>query len=362
MNMNEKLLEEIIRQPSFYPEKPRKSEELRRRDLLAWYEKYGEVNEYYNVWGGDLNGADLDAFLDHGLFRKQRYSINSSFLCCGDTFSTNYTVVMRDKSLFEMFAANVLGDSRKYVPSYALVKGFEYQSREGTYEERKQDSLEKFFMRHNGEKIVFKRSTGCSGKNVYIGILENGKLIHKYNAYTPDEFLNKIVDETATWMLQPFVVQHEFMAELNPETVNIVRIVTFNTGKRIFYTPPMLVYSRGDTEVCNSDQGSYYVGISRDGIIEEKAFDLKNCRRIPCPAAGKTLPYFSELTELVLTLHRAVPELFTVGWDVALTADGPLVLEGNDGWCPYVSEWSSETALRRIWNEAVEERKEYFGC
>ena len=358
--MEKKLMEEIIHQPSFYPQKTRKSEKERRSDLLAWNEKYNEVNEYYNVWGGDLEGANLEDFLDHGIFRKQRYSINSEFVCSGDMFPTNYTVVMRDKSLFEMWAAHILGDSKKIVTSYAMIKGFEYQSREGDYEERKQDTLEKFFIRHDGEKIVFKRTTGCSGKAVYIGLLKGGKLIHGGSEYTSKEFFNKISDKAAAWMLQPFVKQHEFMAGLNPDTVNIVRIVTFHTGKRTFYVPPMLVYSRGDTEVCNSDQGSYYVGMSKEGVIEEKAIDQKNCRMIPCSVAGMTLPYFRELVDLVLTLHKAIPELFTVGWDVALTEDGPLVFEGNDGWCPYVSQWSQETALRPIWNEAVAERKEYY--
>lgn len=360
--MNDKLLEKIINEPSFYPEKKRKSEEQRRKDLLKWYDKYDEVNEYYNVWGLDcVDASPAEDWLDHGLFRKERYAINSGFVCAGDMFPTNYTVVMRDKSIFEMFAANVLGDTTKFVKSYALIKGYDYQSKEGSYVDRKNDTFQSFVERHNLEKIIVKRATGCSGKSVYVVFIKDGCLIHGATAYSPTEFLERICDKAATYLVQPFVKQHPFMSDLNPDTVNIVRIVTFNTGKRTFAVPSMLVYSRGDTEVCNSDQGSYYVGMSRDGVIEDKAIDQKGCRMVPCPVARKKLPFFEELKNLVCTLHNAIPELFTVGWDVALTENGPLVFEGNDGWCPYVSEWSPETALRRTWNEAVAERKEYFG-
>ncbi len=42
-------------------------------------------------------------------------------------------------------------------------------------------------------------------------------------------------------------------------------------------------------------------------------------------------------------IHKGISELFTGGWDVALTTNGPLVFEGNDGWCPYVSKWNDAT-------------------
>lgn len=354
------ILKKILNEQSYYPDMERKSITEREADLLDWYEKYNEVNEFYNVWGLDLIAADNPSiYLDHGIFRKQRYSINSAFLCTGDQFPTNYTVVMRDKSLFEMFAANVLGDNTKYVKSYALIKGNTFLPR-GNAGSREETFLQ-FVEKHNGEKLVFKRSTGCSGLSVYVTLIKEGKIIHRGASYFPSEFLEKITDVAATWMIQPFIKQHSFMDSLNPETVNIIRIVTFNTGMRTFTTPATLVYARQGTEVCNSDQGSYYVGINENGVIAEKAIDRLGNRLVNCPAAGKKLPFFSELIDLVCTLHVAIPELFTIGWDVALTKDGPLVLEGNDGWCPYVNEMSANTALRETWDKAVLERKNYFG-
>lgn len=355
------LLNKILNEPSYHPEKERKDKDQRQKELLSWNEKYEEINEFYNVWGLDcIDSPPADIYLDHGIFRKQRYEINSKFLCEGDSFTTNYTVIMRDKSLFEMFAAQTLGDTTKYVTSYALIKGKHFISHEGDYILRKADTFDKFVERHEGEKLVFKRSTGCSGKSVLVVWIENGHIRHNKETYLPHNFLESILRTNATWMIQPFIKQHKFMAGLNPDTVNIIRIVTFNTGNRTFAVPAMLVYSRGDTEVCNSDQGSYYVGININGTIEDKAIDRLDNKLVPCPVAGQKMPYWDEIIDLVCRLHAAIPELFTIGWDVTLTDNGPLIFEGNDGWCPYVNEWSPETALRATWDKAVEERKQYY--
>jgi hypothetical protein len=48
---------------------------------------------------------------------------------------------------------------------------------------------------------------------------------------------------------------------------------------------------------------------------------------------GRKVPFWLESLELVQAAHRtAFPKFATLGWDVALTPDGPLLLETNSGW------------------------------
>ena len=237
----EKLLSKIINERSYYPECERKGEEQRKKELLVWDKKYNEINEFYNVWGFDLvNSADMDKYLDHGIFRKQRYEINSQFTCYGDALPTNYTTIMRDKSMFEAFVSQLLNDEKKYVKSYGFFKGYQYLSNEGISEQRKTDTFEKLCERHEGEKLVFKRATGCSGLGVHICKIEKGRLFRSsqmQEGVLPADYLETILHPNATWMIQPFIKQHAFMEGLNPDTVNIIRIVTFHTGKRVFSVP-----------------------------------------------------------------------------------------------------------------------------
>jgi len=52
------------------------------------------------------------------------------------------------------------------------------------------------------------------------------------------------------------------------------------------------------------------------------------------PFDGFRLPRWSEAIALAKTAQRAFPELRTLGWDMALTDDGPRIIEANARWDP----------------------------
>ncbi len=52
--------------------------------------------------------------------------------------------------------------------------------------------------------------------------------------------------------------------------------------------------------------------------------------------AGRPLPFWEESCELVLEAHRAFGAFPSIGWDVVLTPDGPLLLEFNTLWAPSI--------------------------
>jgi len=47
--------------------------------------------------------------------------------------------------------------------------------------------------------------------------------------------------------------------------------------------------------------------------------------------AGRKLPFWREAIELVERAHVAFPDRVLIGWDVAMLADGPCIIEGNGG-------------------------------
>ncbi len=62
---------------------------------------------------------------------------------------------------------------------------------------------------------------------------------------------------------------------------------------------------------------------------------------------GFRLPFWSEAMELVKTGQRCFPNLRTLGWDVALTENGPVIIEANSRWDPplYAPFLMSDAAL-----------------
>jgi hypothetical protein len=47
------------------------------------------------------------------------------------------------------------------------------------------------------------------------------------------------------------------------------------------------------------------------------------------PVLGRTLPHWPEIRSVALAAHLACPDRLLVGWDIALTPDGAVLLEGN---------------------------------
>jgi len=63
------------------------------------------------------------------------------------------------------------------------------------------------------------------------------------------------------------------------------------------------------------------------------------------PIAGAKLPDHSRVVEICKQAHAGFPEFCILGWDVALTPDGPLLLETNIGWSIEPCELVNETQL-----------------
>ena len=348
----------ILDSPCLFLDKSRKSREQRECELVYWYEKYNEVNEVYNFYGMDcIDSAPIDEWLDRGLFRKQRHDINASFYPNGSKFPVDYTVIMRDKRMFEGFCESVLGYANKYSPSIGLVV-------EGTMFVKDQGSqildidFQKFISRHVGEKLVFKQVFGCSGEVVLVVDVIDGFIKWKNKDYTFNEFFDYLTSIKATnWIVQRFIKQHPIMNRLNETSVNTLRIVTFNVGDNIFVAPVVMRYGYPGAVVDNS---SRCVKLDENGVVDEYAYDFVNKKRFECHEKGLQIPYFKEAIEFAKNMHLAIPEIFTIGWDVCITPEGPHLIEGNDGWDPWLTQFPIGNQMRSVWNELVDLRNKYY--
>ena len=47
---------------------------------------------------------------------------------------------------------------------------------------------------------------------------------------------------------------------------------------------------------------------------------------------GFVIPYWNDILKLVEQASKVVPEVGYIGWDVAITPNGPIIVEGNN--CP----------------------------
>lgn len=355
---HEFLFNSILDAPSCYPEKMRKSREQRKIDLISWYEKYNDVNEVYNLWGMDCADVEnLDEWLDRGLFRKQRHDINAFVYPNGSKFPMDYTVIMRDKRMFEGFCEMVLGYGNSYSPSIAyIIEGRFIQKHTTT------PVYETFFdliNKYEASMLVFKQVFGCSGETVKVVKIKDGLIISGEDAYTPMSFFQMLTStKSSNWIIQEYIKQHPQMMLLNETSVNTLRFISYHTGDSITIFPIIMMrYGMPGALVDNSSLG---VGVDSNGYVMDFAFNLKNKTRVKCHAAGMKIPFFNEASALVEHLHSNIPEIFTIGWDICITPNGPHVIEGNDGWDVALYQSFEGCKMRNFWEEMVEKHRLYY--
>ncbi|HSH78537.1 MAG TPA: sugar-transfer associated ATP-grasp domain-containing protein [Herpetosiphonaceae bacterium] len=143
------------------------------------------------------------------------------------------------------------------------------------------------------------------------------------------------------YLLQAKVEQHPFLSELSPSTTNTVRVVTFldhTNTVHIHFT--ILRLGRQGNVADNWDRGGISVAIDPEtGVLGAGVLKPKYGGRwlevhpdTGVRFTGRQLPYWEEIVALCRQTARVLPKVRSVGWDVAVTPTGPVLIEGNPDW------------------------------
>lgn len=138
------------------------------------------------------------------------------------------------------------------------------------------------------------------------------------------------------FIIEEPVVQHPDMVFGN-KSVNTIRVYTtfdkkLDKGVCIATT---LRAGVGDSHVDNSHAGgvSYEVDLET-GVIDSRGWGHKYNGGIFHPQTdicmlGRKIPCWTQVVELCQKAAALIPEVPYIGWDVAITANGPILIEGN---------------------------------
>ena len=356
----------VLDTASLYPEVERKPREQREAELREWLQKYDEVNKCYNLYGMDrVDADDCDAWLDLKTFGKHRYAVNSAYAPADSAFQFNHTLITRNKLVFEMFLSFWYGpESGVYMPSLAVFLGKDFYSCAKGPQRMEPADFTEFVNRHDtGQRLVFKEVFGQKGKQVHIVEVQQGKLAEKGELLSPAEFAAKIAGDGLTWIVQDYIFQHEVMSGFNPTSVNTYRIVTYHTGARCFVEDAAVRMGYPGELVDNAFSDGYYTNVDANGKLDESLFNFSHKSREIHKWQDVKVPAAAEAFQFCVDLHSRTPELFSVGWDIAVTQDGkPLVIEANDSWAVFVTQTAWGHAARRAWESHLAERQEFMAA
>lgn len=191
----------------------------------------------------------------------------------------------------------------------------------------------KEFLENAKGKIVIKASSGQAGKQVeVIAVPDN----------IPDDVI-KLMEARGFDLLEYYVTQHDDLMKLSPSAVNTIRIVTQYFEERVIV---LLAFVRisVNAPVDNLSVGAYGVNfgapinletgeICGEGVYLD--ITKPNVNKHPVtntPIIGFKIPLWEECYSLVTKAAALTPENRSIGWDVAVTNEGPVLIEGNHNW------------------------------
>jgi len=163
-------------------------------------------------------------------------------------------------------------------------------------------------------------------------------------------------------LVQERLTNHSSLAELSGtaalQCTRMVTVVARAGGVELLFAFQKLIV--GDNLIDNSvgtSTGNLVVSVeSADGVLGVAFADGAPCARHPTTArtiAGVRLPWWDEARALVERAALCFRPLRAIGWDVALTERGPVLVEGNTEWVAFAGErgfWYSAADLVRLQN------------
>ncbi len=141
--------------------------------------------------------------------------------------------------------------------------------------------------------------------------------------------------ESGMYCVEQAVTQHAEMNRLCASSVNTVRMVTLAAGGEVELMYSLVRMGSGESDVDNISSGGMYCPLDERGVITAAAFCDKTGLYYAQHPVSKTelvgfrIPDFERAVELVKRAALVVPEVRYVGWDVAFSQGGPLLIEGN---------------------------------
>ncbi len=139
-------------------------------------------------------------------------------------------------------------------------------------------------------------------------------------------------------LVQPLITVHPALADIALGALPTVRIVTMidEAGTPEVVSATFRCASDPRARVDNMKAGGLIVPVAlADGALGRACFgyggqDHDIHPATGAPIAGRTLPDWDAATVLVVDAHaRAFADYVLIGWDVAFTPQGPLLIEGN---------------------------------
>lgn len=137
-------------------------------------------------------------------------------------------------------------------------------------------------------------------------------------------------------IIEEQIIQNESLASFHPKSLNTIRMVTYLDDDNIVHIDhPFIKIGRGDSFVDNGGQGGILACIdAKTGVITTNGIDEMTNIYVKHPDTNITIkgfqiPYWEDAITFSKQLAKDFPYTRYIGWDIALSDTGWVLVEGN---------------------------------
>lgn len=334
---------DYVDQMSYYPEVDHKSKRQIIKDQLFFNWKFGATEKFYYLYGFDRQEMNRTRMISEYITPYSSFMKKVNHLNFYLPFETKkmcqYTAraVIGDKFYFYLFLSKIGMPTPKVFCYIKNGNPLYFDDSLGIDKSLSLDKQLQLFMTKEMDAFA-KPSDGECGQGVFFLRIKDSKIFQNGKEISPNE-LEKIL-LSANYIVQERVEQHPDIAKLCPSTLNTIRIHTVRAqdGEIVIFGP-LLRIGRITNNVDNWAQGGILVGINQYGRLMKTGFfkPQYGSTVIQHPDTGVVfedvvIPCFEDVKKLVIKLHNILYRCHSIGWDVAITKEGPIIIEGNSLW------------------------------
>lgn len=287
------------------------SKQTNKSKLSIWFDMI-QSSLVYNI-----------SLLEYFYFKFYNLSKTEKQTYAGTGFMYEYQLIMNPKN-----KRIVLEDKIVFLKNYAKFVNHKFAS---LIDLQKDINKARDILNNQSGKVVLKDSKGQCG---------NGVTVRKSIDLSDVSLIEDLI-ATSNDYVEEFVVQHDDLMNLSPSGLNTIRIITqLNKNNQVDILGCRLRITI-NSAVDNLAAGNIAAPIDeiKGNVFGPGVYsDITKHDEYTHPITGVTLigfqvPYWSETMQMVKNAALTNTSNKSIGWDVAITNNGPELIEGNHDWC-----------------------------
>ncbi len=297
---------------------------------LLSFAREGNYKRFYNdlkeisktnrkpAWLMFLDTALMVPLLGSGLQDYLNFRFYDKSLKERKTYATIGYMDKANRELEEVLYSPFIANKGNFHINYGKYTHREYfNAATGSLEE-----FQDFLSRH--ESFVVKPQIGLGGNDV--GKMKRSEIGDVSSYFAELQSQKAIVEE--------LIRQDPRWAALSPDSVNTIRVMTVAVDGKSEIIFACARVGNGSNITDNFSHGGMGVMVDMErGVLKGSGVD-KKLNESPCSVTGVAfdgfpIPYWKEIQDMVLEAALVDERVHMVGWDVAITPEGPLLIEGN---------------------------------